>query len=249
MFALMDSPLPSMCDDVDVEDDARFLCDLVNFANRCAGEDVRIDYEKISRSRPSERFAAALAEARKSGLVPPEMPEAFIRQLVHVGRGQRPRAAKISAKHRYLSPCSFRAGNHKKHWPRLSGARRQRRGSGLVATRRSDCRAASSSGRPFHHDDGRSAALIAANWHSIWRMCQPPQAVLSRCEIASRLIRNRWRLRVIVDTHRAMSEERTGKTFLICAIRATLRAISNPKSNYLSRTAPLDSVCYRCLHE
>jgi acyl transferase domain-containing protein/thioesterase domain-containing protein/NADP-dependent 3-hydroxy acid dehydrogenase YdfG/acyl carrier protein len=85
MLALMDSPLPSLCDDVDVEDDARFLCDLVNFANRCAGEDVRIDYEKISRLPAAERFAAALAEARDTGLVPQEMPEEFIRQLVHVG--------------------------------------------------------------------------------------------------------------------------------------------------------------------
>jgi acyl transferase domain-containing protein/thioesterase domain-containing protein/NAD(P)-dependent dehydrogenase (short-subunit alcohol dehydrogenase family)/acyl carrier protein len=85
MLALMDSPLPSLCDDVDVEDDARFLCDLVNFANRCAGEEVRIDYEKIARLPASERFAAALADARDTGLVPREMPEEFIRQLVHVG--------------------------------------------------------------------------------------------------------------------------------------------------------------------
>lgn len=85
LIALMDSPLPSICDDVDVEDDARFLCDLVNFANHCAGEAVRIDYEKIEQLPTAERFAAALADARSTGLVPPEMPEEFIRQLVLVG--------------------------------------------------------------------------------------------------------------------------------------------------------------------
>jgi len=85
LVALMDSPLPTICDDVDVEDDARFLCDLMNFANRCAGESVRIDYDKVSRLPVSERFAACLDEARRTGLVPPEMPEEFIRQLVHVG--------------------------------------------------------------------------------------------------------------------------------------------------------------------
>ena len=37
LIAMFDAPLPSICDDVDVEDDARFLCDLVNFAARFSG--------------------------------------------------------------------------------------------------------------------------------------------------------------------------------------------------------------------
>jgi acyl transferase domain-containing protein/NADPH:quinone reductase-like Zn-dependent oxidoreductase/thioesterase domain-containing protein/nucleoside-diphosphate-sugar epimerase len=84
MLALFDTPLPSICDDVDVEDDARFLCDLVNFANRFAGTDVRVDLQDVSLS-PEERFRAALAEARRQGTVPQDTPEEFIRRLVRVG--------------------------------------------------------------------------------------------------------------------------------------------------------------------
>jgi thioesterase domain-containing protein len=85
IVALVDSPLPSICDDVDVEDDARFFCDLVNFANRCSGANARINYEKLSRLAPADQFSAAVAEARQTGMIPPEAPEEFVRRLVHVG--------------------------------------------------------------------------------------------------------------------------------------------------------------------
>jgi thioesterase domain-containing protein len=82
---LFDTPLPSICDDVDVEDDARFLCSLVNFANRFAGTSVRVEYEELLALPQEERFPAALAEVRRGGLMPAETPESFIRRLVHVG--------------------------------------------------------------------------------------------------------------------------------------------------------------------
>jgi thioesterase domain-containing protein/acyl carrier protein len=85
LLALLDSPLPSICDDVDVEDDARFFCDLLNFANRCAGADARIDYEKLSSLPQAEQFSAAVREARRSGMLPPETPDEFVRKLVDVG--------------------------------------------------------------------------------------------------------------------------------------------------------------------
>jgi thioesterase domain-containing protein len=85
LLALFDSPLPSICDDVDVEDDARFLVDLLNYANRFAGTNVRVSYDALSSQGQNERFRAALAEARRQGLVPAETPESFIRRLVNVG--------------------------------------------------------------------------------------------------------------------------------------------------------------------
>ena len=83
--ALFDTPLPSICDELDPDDEARFLCDLINFANRFAGTDVRIDYNEISALPRAERFPTVLAEARRQGTVPAETPESLIRRLVHVG--------------------------------------------------------------------------------------------------------------------------------------------------------------------
>ncbi len=85
LVALVDTPLPSICEDVDVEDDTRFLCDLVNFANCFAGTRVRVDYEELMKMAPDERFQSALAEARRQGTVPAEAPESYIRRLVGVG--------------------------------------------------------------------------------------------------------------------------------------------------------------------
>jgi myxalamid-type polyketide synthase MxaB len=84
-LALFDTPFPSICDDVDLEDDARFLCDILNYANRFAGTDIRFTYDALSSQGSNERFQVALAEARRQGLVPAETPESFIRRLVGVG--------------------------------------------------------------------------------------------------------------------------------------------------------------------
>jgi NADPH:quinone reductase-like Zn-dependent oxidoreductase/thioesterase domain-containing protein/acyl carrier protein len=84
--ALFDSPLPSICDEVDIDDDARFLCNLFNFANRFAGTNVRVDYDEIVQHSPDEGFRAALDEARRQGIVPADTPEEFIRRIVDVGK-------------------------------------------------------------------------------------------------------------------------------------------------------------------
>jgi NADPH:quinone reductase-like Zn-dependent oxidoreductase/thioesterase domain-containing protein/acyl carrier protein len=85
LLALLDTPLPSICDEVDLSDDARFLCDLVNYANRFSGTDVRFNYAEVSALAPDERFGTILAEARRQGTIPADAPESFIRRLVTVG--------------------------------------------------------------------------------------------------------------------------------------------------------------------
>jgi myxalamid-type polyketide synthase MxaB len=85
LVALFGTPIPAICDDVDPDDDARFLCDLVNFANCFAGTHARVDYEELLALEPEARFQTALAEARRQGTVPAGAPEAYIRRLVHVG--------------------------------------------------------------------------------------------------------------------------------------------------------------------
>jgi acyl transferase domain-containing protein/thioesterase domain-containing protein/acyl carrier protein len=85
MVAMFDAPLPSVFAGVNVEDDARFLCELVSFASRFSGSDFEINYDELSRLAPKEQFSSALAQARKAGIVPAETPEPFIRRLVRVG--------------------------------------------------------------------------------------------------------------------------------------------------------------------
>ena len=85
LFAMFDSPLPSTFKSVNVDDDARFLCELVSFASRFSGTDIQVNHEELTKLPPEDRFSFALAEARKSGVVPTETPEAYIRRLVHVG--------------------------------------------------------------------------------------------------------------------------------------------------------------------
>jgi thioesterase domain-containing protein/acyl carrier protein len=86
LLALLDTPLPTICDGIDLSDDARFLCDLVNYANRFSGTDVRFNYAEMSALAPEERFGTILAEARRQGTIPADAPEPFIRRLVNVGK-------------------------------------------------------------------------------------------------------------------------------------------------------------------
>jgi acyl transferase domain-containing protein/thioesterase domain-containing protein/acyl carrier protein len=85
LLALFDAPLPSIVDDIDPNNDVRFLCNLVNFANCFAGTKMRVNYEQLLALAPHERFPTALAEARKQGTIPAETPEEYIRRIVHVG--------------------------------------------------------------------------------------------------------------------------------------------------------------------
>src|SRR4029079_1791747 len=85
LIAMFDTPLPSVFKGVDVDNDAAFLCELVSFASRFSGADIQIDQVQLSKLAPEEQFQFALAEARKSGIIPAETPEDFIRRLVRAG--------------------------------------------------------------------------------------------------------------------------------------------------------------------
>ncbi|MEX2092276.1 MAG: SDR family NAD(P)-dependent oxidoreductase, partial [Pirellulales bacterium] len=85
LVALFGAPLPSICDDLDLDDEARFLCDLVNFANCFTGTKARVDYDELLALAPAERFQAALAEAKRQGTIPEATPQEYVRRLVNVG--------------------------------------------------------------------------------------------------------------------------------------------------------------------
>jgi myxalamid-type polyketide synthase MxaB len=86
LLAMFDTPVPSICDEVDISDDTKFLCNLLNYASRFSGTNIAISYDELKEFEASERFAIALAEARQKGVIPAETPESFIRQLVEVGK-------------------------------------------------------------------------------------------------------------------------------------------------------------------
>ena len=154
LVALFGAPLPSICDDVDLDDEARFLCDLVNFANCFTGTKSRVDYDELLALAPAERFQAALAEAKRQGTVPEATPEAYIRRLVNVG------AANVRAIQDLRAASARRAGPpvHSDHRGRARpdcrpGVGRKRRPR-LGQRGRPAARIAQGAGRPLH-DDGR----------------------------------------------------------------------------------------------
>lgn len=83
--ALFDTPLPTVFNKVEVDDDAQFLCNIINVLNRWRRSDVRIDYNQLAALDPEQRFEMAVEEARKQGAVPAAAPEEYIKRIVQVG--------------------------------------------------------------------------------------------------------------------------------------------------------------------
>lgn len=83
-LALFDTPLPEVFSKVQVDDDAQFLCDIVNFTNEWRGSKMRVEYDQMKKLEPKDRFPAVLEEARRQGAIPEGAPEEYIRRIVHV---------------------------------------------------------------------------------------------------------------------------------------------------------------------
>jgi NADPH:quinone reductase-like Zn-dependent oxidoreductase/thioesterase domain-containing protein/acyl carrier protein len=86
LLALFDTPLPSIYDGVDLEDNARFIYDLVNFTNRFAGAAMDVSYEALRQVNGDAAFEMALDEAKRHGVVPADARSEMIRRLCEVGR-------------------------------------------------------------------------------------------------------------------------------------------------------------------
>ena len=135
------APLPSICDDVDLDDEARFLCDLVNFANCFTGTKSRVDYDELLALPAAERFQAALAEAKRQGTVPEGDAGSVYPPAGERRRGERPRDSELRAatacgagasvhsddRRRTDADCRARMG--RKRRPRLGQRRRPGRWS------------------------------------------------------------------------------------------------------------------------
>lgn len=85
-LVFIDSPTPAIFNDVDLEDHARFLYDVINFSNYFAGTEMKVSYEKLRSQHPDERIQTVLDEAIKHQVVPPDVSTDHIRRLIEVCR-------------------------------------------------------------------------------------------------------------------------------------------------------------------
>ncbi len=85
-LAFIDTPLPSVYENVDLQDEAKFLCDLVEFTSHFSPLPVRLSYEKLKEVPADRVFEVALEEAKRQGALSPETSPLFIRRLCEVGR-------------------------------------------------------------------------------------------------------------------------------------------------------------------
>lgn len=98
--ALFDTPPPAVYADTDVQDDTSFLAAILDFSARFSRvEKPLLSMDQLADLPEAERFAAAFQEAKRAGVIPAEVDEAYVRRLVAVGealvlasRGYEPRS-------------------------------------------------------------------------------------------------------------------------------------------------------------
>jgi myxalamid-type polyketide synthase MxaB len=81
---LLDTPTPSIFRDVDLDDDARFLVDLVEFSNWFAGTRMQVNYQQLRADDKQQALQRILHEAKKNHVLPPDTPLAHLRRLIEV---------------------------------------------------------------------------------------------------------------------------------------------------------------------
>ena len=81
-----DSPTPSIMQDVDLTDDAKFLFDLVNFSNWFAGASMSVNYEQLRSQDPKQRLRTVLAELQDHNVVPQDVMPQHVGWLIDVCR-------------------------------------------------------------------------------------------------------------------------------------------------------------------
>ncbi|MEM9366255.1 MAG: SDR family NAD(P)-dependent oxidoreductase [Planctomycetota bacterium] len=83
---MIDSPLPSVYDDIDVEDDIEFQMDFVRFSKAFVGVDLDITREKLATLDANARWELILHEAQRHGLMAPSASIDLVRRLVDTSR-------------------------------------------------------------------------------------------------------------------------------------------------------------------
>jgi myxalamid-type polyketide synthase MxaB len=81
---MLDSPQPSVFQDVDLSDNARFLTDMVNFANYFSGTSMKVDYLALREKSEEDALAMVLQMAQRERVLPPETTIDYLRRLITV---------------------------------------------------------------------------------------------------------------------------------------------------------------------
>jgi myxalamid-type polyketide synthase MxaB len=85
-LVFLDTPVPAIFQDVDLDDEPRFLFDLVNFSNWFAGTQMEVDYQELKRLGAEQSLHYVLDQARKHQVLPANASIAYLQRLVHVCR-------------------------------------------------------------------------------------------------------------------------------------------------------------------
>ena len=172
LIAMLDTPLPSIFDNVSVDDDTRFLCELVGFASRFSGTDVPIHYEELAKIAPEEQFQSALAKGRANAAsFRPKRPNRLFGDWCARGRSECTRIAELQAETRLGADPIVRTGQQ--IGPGRSFGMHGAHGgrSRMVEPSWSDRRASRGAGRSLHHDGWRRCRIDrAGNWQA---SCRP----------------------------------------------------------------------------
>jgi thioesterase domain-containing protein len=86
LLALIDTPLPSIFNKVDLNDHARFLHGLITLVERFSDTKIDVAYEQLNALTPDEQLRLMLREAKAKGAVPENASEQHVRRLVEVSR-------------------------------------------------------------------------------------------------------------------------------------------------------------------
>jgi len=113
-LVLLDTPLPSIYDNIDLGDDARFLYDFTHFSNIFLQAQMQVTYEQLRELSSDEALQLLLSEAKREGLVAAGASTRYIQRLVETSR----------AHVKFIKEYRFEAIDHEIHLyrPAVTGA-------------------------------------------------------------------------------------------------------------------------------
>jgi myxalamid-type polyketide synthase MxaB len=83
-LVMIDTPLPVVFQDVDLQDHAKFLVDLIEFANYFAGTSMELNYEELKRQDNGQAIARVLSLGIEHRVLPPSATGEYLERLINV---------------------------------------------------------------------------------------------------------------------------------------------------------------------